>query len=174
MTDVPTPTPNVAAPTTNSIRKPTTGARIRLALAAIAFLGWLTWLAIAVSQKDRPDRVSRAQLTAADTLVVATLTVDSEGVPQPKVQIRQKWNAAGPAEGADIEVTNLTVASPVGKPFPGPGDYLLPLIRDGKQYRIAGLPRSPGYEGNPYPAKPIIYSWTNDVEAQLRTLGYAK
>ena len=149
-----------------------TFARIRLAVAALAFAGWLTWLALAVWQKDAPDKVSRAQLTAADALLVAEVTAGEDGLPQAKVKVVQRLAGTGPKVGDDITVANLPSAVVPGKGFQGAGQYLLPLTGgDLGLYRVAGLPRSPGYEET-NPKLPSIYPWTADVQAQLKSLKY--
>ena len=149
-----------------------TFARIRLAVAALTFAGWLGWLALAVWQKDSPDKVSRAQLTAADSLLVAEVTAGEDGLPQPKVKVMQRLGGTGPKVGEDITVANLPSAVVPGKGFTGGGQYLLPLtFGDLGLYRVAGLPRSPGYEET-NPKLPSIYPWTADVQAQLKSLKY--
>ncbi len=149
-----------------------TFARIRLAVAALAFAGWLTWLALAVWQKDAPDKVSRAQLTAADSLLVAEVTAGEDGLPQTKVKVVQRLAGTGPKVGEDITVANLPSAVVPGKGFTGAGQYLLPLTGgDLGLYRVAGLPRSPGYEET-NPKLPSIYPWTAAVQAQLKSLKY--
>ncbi len=149
-----------------------TGARIRLCVAAAAFLGWMVWLSLAVAGKGQVDPVSRAQLTEANVLVVAEVT-SVEGKPASKVKIAKRIGANGPSEGAEIDVTNLPQAGVPGRGFPGPGTYLLPLVsRDNTIYSIAGLPRSPGYEAVTNPTQPSIYPWTDSLQTQLRNLGY--
>jgi len=149
-----------------------TGARIRLYVAAAAFLGWMVWLSLAVLDKGRVTPVSRAQLTEANVLVVAEVP-DSAGRPASKVKIVVRIGANGPAEGAEIDVANLPQAGVPGQGFPGPGTYLLPLLsRDNATYSIAGLPRSPGYEAASNPIQPSIYPWTDSLQTQLRSLGY--
>jgi hypothetical protein len=71
-----------------------------------------------------------------------------------------------------VEVLNLPAAKPPGTAdlFPGAGRYLLPLVGDGKTFRVAGLPRSPGYEPTT-PVRPPVYKWDADTQAQLRGLG---
>jgi len=82
---------------------------------------------------------------------------------------------AGVAPGAEVEVLNLPSAKPPGSGgFPGAGRYLLPVVREGQTgpFRVAGMPRSPGYE--PTAAeRPPIYQWTDGTRAQLRGLGIA-
>jgi hypothetical protein len=149
-----------------------TFARIRLAVAAVAFVGWLSWLAVAVWQKDVADKVSRAQLTAAAAVVVAEVTVGEDGLPLPKAKVTRRVGGTGPAVGDEITVTNLPSAVVPGKGFPGAGQYLLPLAGgDLGVFRVAGLPRSPGYEETT-PKLPSIYPWTADVQAQLTSLNY--
>ena len=148
-----------------------TGARIRLVVAAALFLGWIGWLGYAVSQKGRSPVLSRAQLTAATHLVVADVAADAEGLPAPAVKVVEVLKGDGPAKGGTIEVMRLASAMPPGAAgFPGPGQYLLPLVGDGKTYRVAGLPRSPGYEATT-PERPQIYVWDDETRAQLHGLG---
>lgn len=158
-----------------------TFARIRLAVAALAFVGWLSWLAVAVWQKDAPDKVSRAQLTAADTLVVAQVTAAEDGTPQPEVTVVRRLTDAGPPDGTKISVLNLPSAVVAGKGFQASGEYLLPLTgSDIGVYQIAGWPRSPGYEevrvgrggGDPNQPLPRIYPWSEEVKAQMAKLKY--
>lgn len=152
-----------------------TFARLRLAAAALLFVGWLAWMATAVWRKDTPDKVSRAQLTAADALVVADLTAGEDGLPRPTAKVVHRLSAAGPTAGTEIRVQNLPSAVVPGKGFPGAGQYLLALgggdLGDLGVYRVAGLPRSPGYE-EVSPKLPVVYPWTPDVQAQLRSLKY--
>lgn len=149
-----------------------TFARLRLAVAALAFVGWLSWLAVAVWQKDVPDKVSRAQLTAADTIVVADVTAGNDGLPQLKVKVTHVLSGKGPKVGDEIVVTNLLSAVVPGKGFPGRDQYLLALTDKHGEYQIAGLPRSPGYEEQPNPTSLGIYPWTPAVQSQLRSLKY--
>ena len=144
-----------------------TRARLLFLLALAAFLGWLGWLGYAVyAARYAPDKVavlSRAQLTAATHLIVADVTVADDGLPAPTARV------------AEVEVLNLPSAKPPGSGgFPGAGRYLLPVVREGQTgpFRVAGMPRSPGYE--PTAAeRPPIYQWTDGTRAQLRGLGIA-
>lgn len=149
--------------------------RILLAVAVAAYVGWLSWLGYAVyvaRWTDKSPVVSRAQLIAATHLVVAEVTVEADGLPAPGVKVAEVLRGDGLAAGATVEVLNLPAAKPPGTAdlFPGPGKYLLPLVGDGKTYRVAGLPRSPGYEPTT-PVRPAVYKWDADTQAQLRGLG---
>jgi hypothetical protein len=149
--------------------------RVVLAVAAAAFLGWLGWLGYAVYKArftpDRPIVLSRAQLTAATHLLVARVDVAPDGLPAPSAKVIEVLKGDGVAANVEVEVVNLPSAKPPGPGgFPGPGAYLLPLVRDGGTFWVAGLPRSPGYEPA-RPERPPIYAWNEDSRAQLRGLG---
>jgi hypothetical protein len=152
-------------------------ARLLLVLALAAFVGWLGWLGYAVyAARYAPDKsavLSRAQLTAATHLIVAEVTVAEDGLPAPAAKVVEVLKGNGVAPGAEVEVLNLPAAKPPGPGgFPGPGVYLLPVVREGQTgpFRVAGLPRSPGYEPAPV-ERPPIYRWVDATRAQLRGLG---
>ena len=149
-----------------------TFARIRLAVATLAFVGWLCWLALAVREKDAPDKISRAQLTGADAIVVAVVTAGEDGLPLQKAKVQYRLSETGPTAGTEISVVNLPSAVVPGKGFLGTGSYLLALTGgEVGIYRIAGLPRSPGYE-EANPKLPTIFPWTPEVQSQLKKLKY--
>lgn len=144
-------------------------ARARLIVAAAAYLGWMAWLGYAVLGRGTVPLVSRAQITGASLLVVAELSSGQDNLPQPTAKVVEVLRGEGPTAGEDVEVTNLPASKPPDRQhFPGGGAYLLPLTPngDGKTYRVAGLPRSPGYEATT-PERPVIYPWTDDVRKQV-------
>lgn len=145
------------------------GARLRLVLAAAAFLGWIGWLGYAVSQSGRTAVVSRAQIVGATHGVVAEVTVDGEGLPGETATVKE--SVLGPAlpAGSTIAVLNLRSALPAGAKEISPGTYLLFLVGDGKSYRIVGTPASPGYEPAAA-ARPAIYPWTPETRSQIQSL----
>lgn len=147
-----------------------TRSRLQLAAAAALFVGWIAWLGYAVSQKDRAAVVSRAQLTAATHLLVADVAVDAEGLPTPTAKITEVLRGDGPKAGDAVEVLNLPTALPPGATAVPAGPYLLAVVGDGKTYKLAGVPVSPGYEAVT-PPRPQVYAWTADTRAQLRGLG---
>ena len=59
-------------------------ARVKLIVAASAFVGWLAWLSVAVANKGTVQLVSTAQLTEATHIVLATVTADETGAALPK------------------------------------------------------------------------------------------
>ncbi len=115
------------------------------------------------------------QLTGATHWVIAEVAVGTDGVPKAKVVVKEVLKGE-PITG-EIEVRNLPSAAtplPVAgeSRTPPAGVYLLPLVKvvDGL-YKIAGLPRSPGYEPQ-NPERPVIYPWTEDVKKQLTNMRY--
>jgi hypothetical protein len=150
--------------------------RVRFWIALALFLGWLSWLGYAVwyNQYRRPDALSRAQLTGADLLVVAEVKTNSDGQPEKTVVVTKCISGKGPAVGQAISIGNLASAQPPGRTFPGPGEYLLPLIASGTaadSFLIGELPRSPGHSPTRF-VRPVVYPWNEAVQTQLRTLGY--
>lgn len=151
-----------------------TRARIQLVVAAALFVGWVSWLGYAVSQKGRTAVLSRAQLTAATHLIVADVVLGSDGLPASKVKIVQVLRGDGAKAGDEAEVLNLPTALPPSeKEFLGSGTYLLAVVGDGKTYNLAALPQSPGYDATTYGSKsrPPVYLWTDDTRLQLKGLG---
>lgn len=155
-----------------------TFARIRLLVAALAFLGWMAWLAVTVWNKGTVQLVSTAQLTEATHVVVATVTTNDAGDAQPKVAV-SKWlrSPVGEPTPGEIEVAGLHKAV---TPLPindsrriGKGEFVLLLVKTPLGFAIAGLPRSPGFEGAT-PDQPVVYPWTEDVKIQLRKYGVLK
>ena len=169
-----------------------TGARIRLAVTAALFVGWLGYLGFLAARHARPVVLSKAQLAEATCAVRAEVRAGEGGRPDPQVVIkevfgntpdaqllreRQKFVAPPAAElvvgpflgGLRTElVGNLEDARLLnGRDFPGTGEYLLPLTRRAGGYWLAPMPRSPGYE---VPPRPLIYPWTPDIEHQLHAL----
>lgn len=150
-----------------------TAARVRLVLAAAAFLGWLAWLAVAVYSNGKVPVVSRAQLTAATCLVVADVSIGDRSLVVGTVTVSSVVSGQGAVVGEVLTVANLPKAIAAGRyALPSPGPHLIPLAKtaDGL-WKVAGLPPSPGYNLQD-PDRPLIYPWDEDVKKQLRGLGY--
>lgn len=144
--------------------------RLILIVAAALYLAWLSWLALTVSEKGTVQIVSRAQLAAATHWVVAEVSVGPDGVPNGTAKIMETLR--GEPLPASLEIENLTAAAtplPVAgnSRTPPNGEYLIPLTKtaDGK-FRIAGLPRSPGYDAREFD-RPVIYPWNEAVKRQI-------
>jgi hypothetical protein len=145
------------------------GARVRLALAAALFFGWLGLLGYTAYNKSRAPIVSRAQAAATPVAVRAKLTDGGDGRPAPRAEVLAKLTASGPPAGP-ILVPNLPNASG----FAGTGEYLLLLspavsLDGADTYRLTGQQRSPGADLDGV-GPPKIYEWSADVEAQVRRL----
>jgi hypothetical protein len=144
--------------------------RLRLIVAAALFAAWLAWLGFAVSRKGTVQVVSRAQLAAATHWVTIRIAVAADGVPHDRATVITTH--FGDAITGEIEVRNLPAsATPIpvtgDSRTPPAGEYFAAIVKlaDGN-FRIAGLPRSPGNEAQT-PERPVIYPWTPDVIAQV-------
>ena len=137
-------------------------ARTRLAIAALAFAAWVSWLGYQAWSRGRDYPVlSHSQFLVSTLDVIADVKATPDGRPDPAVTVREVHWPASAAEmvGKTITVTNLT--SSFG--YREPGEYILPLVRGegADEYRVAGLPRSPGFDtfASPphfvYPLMPI-------------------
>ena len=124
-----------------------TRGRLQLLVAAGLFAGWLGWLGYAVTRRGSVPLVSRAQVTGASHVVVAEVTLGPDELPSPTVKISEVFRGGVIKPGQTIEVINLPSARPPGGTGTGGARlYLLPLTGDGRTFRVAGLPRSPGVE----------------------------
>jgi hypothetical protein len=136
--------------------------KLRLAAAAVLFVGWLGWLGYAAVSRDRRPPVSRAQAAAAQVAVVASLAGDDG----PKTAtVTEPLSPGAPGVGTTLDVPNLKDV--VG--YSGQGEYLLLLERQGDRYWVVGKQRSPGYESISE-NKAHVYRWSDDVKAQAKKL----
>lgn len=140
-------------------------ARLRFAVALVIFLGWLTWLALAVAKKGDTYPVSRAQIANATHLVAARLTLGDDGLPAEATVVESlRGDLTADAKPMILNLSNAVVA---GGTAPKSGEiYLLALQHDGKTYRIIGLPRSPGTDPAD-PPRPLIYPWDDGTRGQV-------
>jgi len=149
------------------------GLRLRFILALVLFLSWLGWLAVAVWQKDTASVLSRARMLAASHAVVVEIRWDQEPAgPSTRATVVEwlQWEGAEPPAGATIEIGNLSQARPAASSqLVPPGTYLALLRPDNTGYRLVGLPRSVGYEGNEA-SLPILYPWNPATQAQWERL----
>jgi hypothetical protein len=117
-----------------------------LAVAALLFVGWVTWLGVQALRDRRPVVVSRAQLAVSQYDVEVELAANPDGTLPASVRVtRVRWSADDrkPAEGEMINVRNLGKA----QGYQDPGMYLLPLVRfkdKAAEFELAGLPLDPG------------------------------
>jgi len=138
-------------------------AKVRLALVALVLFLWIGYLVyLALPSTTSREVLSRAQFLESTLDVIAKLEAKDD-LPSPQVQVLEvHWPpSAKDLAGQKINVGNLTGQC---KGWHGPGDYILPLVRDGDRYLVAPIPRSPGYDGSRIPR---IYQATPQNRRQL-------
>ncbi len=142
--------------------------RVFLAVTALAFFGWVGWLGYLAFTKAKPVVVSRSQLVASTHFVVARVTLDSEGWPNPDVQVVTDLRPKGAALTGTIRVRNLKTARMPGQAYPPDWkpdvEYLLALTRGpDDQFELTGQPPAPGeVRDKREQAKPWVYPWSSD------------
>jgi hypothetical protein len=120
-------------------------AKARLAVAILALFAWVGYVAYQALAYGRFPVVSHAQLLVSTLDVIADVTADADGRPEAKVHVVEVRWPAGKKDlaGQDLTVANMTDTTG----FQGPGRYVLPLVAgEHGAYRVANLPRSPGFE----------------------------
>jgi hypothetical protein len=153
--------------------------RLRLAVAAALFVGWLSWLVYLAATGTDDVVLSRSQFLVANVHVVAELSGDKAPDAEAVVKKVYKWAAGGtaPAPGESITVANLPECKDHG--WAGPGDYILALLTSTSgtkvTYVVAPTPRTPGYPfGKSLPANrpgpPRIYPATPSRIRQLEQI----
>jgi hypothetical protein len=142
--------------------------RVRLAVAAVLFLGWIGWLAyLAVSNHD-PVILSRPQFLIADLWVIGDINTQDDH-PRREVAVREVvWASQGKKPSGDVlEVADLPDMK-TENGWRGTGTYMVPVtVRTvGKRdyYTVTPLPRSPGF---PEAGERRIYVATPETRAQL-------
>jgi hypothetical protein len=130
---------------------------------ALMFAGWIGWLAYLAATTTPPIVLSRPQFLVSKADLIADLK-DQNGRPSSRIQVRDvHWPARGHETllGKTITITNLQEC----QGYAGPGTYILALVPQGSdEWRVAGIPPSPGYERE---AAPRIYPLTHETSHQL-------
>jgi hypothetical protein len=105
----------------------------------------------------------------ASTLDIIAWVDRGENDPASRVKVVQVlW----PKQGAESLVgQTLTIGNlPDCQGWTVPGDYILPLVKDGDNYRIAHIPPSPGFSPFSPENRPWIYPSTDETRAQFNTI----
>ena len=142
--------------------------RWALRLAFVAFAAWIGWLGWQALTVGRFPVLSRAQLLVSTHDVIASVPIDARGDPAGTVTIQEvHWpkDGGGLKLGDRIRVVNLGQTTG----FTEPGLYILPLVAGDKpgEFRVAGIPPSPGFQ----PAGPFqIYPLTPLTREQLNSI----
>jgi hypothetical protein len=141
-------------------------ATVRFALALAVFIAWLGWLLNLAITTAQPIVLCEPQFLVSNLDVIAEVT----SINGDEVTVRElHWPAAEREKlvGKKLKITNLAECK---DDWQGTDKlYILPLIPDGKDaYRVAPLPRSPGFAGPDGKAgRPHIYPVTPDTRKQL-------
>jgi hypothetical protein len=149
----------------------------RLVVCLALFVGWLGYLGYLVAERPEGGMLvlSRPQFLVSDLDVVATVKKGSDSVTVKEVLYPNDRSTRERLEGKEIQVTNLEDCRPpvarlaVAHDVRGDGEYLLPLQDpgpEGKQYRVAITPPSPGFRHG----TPRIYPATSEVIGQYRQI----
>jgi len=140
---------------------PATARRTFLIASAAAFALWIGYLVFLAVSTRHPVVLSRPQFLVADLVVVAQ--VERADADRVKV-VRVKRPQQDQLRDQEIHVTNLADC----EGWAGADRYILPLVAQGPgEYRVAAVPRSPGYPGG---QRPRIYPATPATERQLDVL----
>jgi hypothetical protein len=123
-------------------------AKARLMVALLALFAWVGYVAYQAMAYGRFPVVSHAQLLISTLDVIAEITPDERGRPDTKVHVTEVlWpDSQRDLVGKDLVVANLAEANGFDRDGKD-RKYLLPLIAgEHGTYRVAGLPRSPGFD----------------------------
>jgi hypothetical protein len=152
---------------------------LRLLVAAVLFVGWMSWLVYLAATGTDDVVLSRPQFLVANVHLVATVQ-DERGAPAARVTVKKVYWATGVKDKLDGQITveNLPECL-AGQGWTGPGEYILPLLTNtspsGVTFQVAPTPRTPGY---PYgrnqpanrPGPPRIYPVTPSRLRQLEQI----
>jgi hypothetical protein len=147
-----------------------TAARLRLLIAFLVFAGWVGWLAFQSLTEVKAPVISRAQLLISTHDIIGLVQANPDGRPATKVEVQEvHWprDGGGLKTGDAVQVINLPDSSGFGLP----GQYILPLVAGDKagEYRIAGLPPSPGFDTIGH-SPHMIYALSPQTRKQLDTI----
>jgi hypothetical protein len=133
-------------------------------IALLLFVGWLGWLGWKAIRANSPPIVSAAQLAVAQYDVECDLSGE---VPAAEIVIKSvRWSIDERAPQGRVQVSNLAQAAG----YVGRGTYLVPLVRRGEGFWVAGLPYDPVSRANPGADGPRIYPLSLAVLQQWREL----
>ena len=144
-------------------------ATARFALTLVVFIGWLGWLLNLAISTAHPIVLCEPQFLVSNLDVLAE--VSSINGNADEVIVREvHWPKAEGDKliGKKLKITNLAECK---EDVHGAETlYILALVPDGKDaYRVAPLPRSPGFVAGPgsKAARPRIYPVTPETRKQL-------
>jgi len=144
-----------------------TAARLRLLIAFLVFGAWVAWLGFQSLTETKDPVLSRAQLLISKIDVIGALKSDSDGKPSPTVVVQEvHWPRDGGGLKSGDSVTVADLSESTG--FAQSGLNILPLLPGEKpgEYRVAGLPPSPGFDTFGHSPR-FIYPLTPGTRRQL-------
>ncbi len=143
-----------------------------LIVAALLFVGWIGWLGYLALTATQPIVLSRPQFLVSQVDVEADLTGNADHPEESVTRAAVLW-VREPKDSAlkgqpTVVVSNLPRVT-AADGWSGPDRYILPLIKeDDGTYRVAPIPRSPGFPGR-YD-HPRIYRATPQTLEQHRQM----
>jgi hypothetical protein len=134
-------------------------AALRFWLLVALFAAWIAFLIYLTTTTRNPVILSRPQILASTLDIIAdvgpsatdpskpatTITVvdvlwpeDDKKLVGQRIKVTNLADCVRSANKEDVRTANET--------WTEPGQYILPLVKDGKDYRVATPPRSPGFQ----------------------------
>jgi hypothetical protein len=138
--------------------------KARLVVAALLFVGWVSYLGYLVWRTQDLVVVSRSQAIMAHLVLVGDVGADQEGRPAAVVVKSVLWARA--TADRQLAGKEIVVDWPNAiRGYDGPGEYLL-LLNDsvGDRFHVTPLPTVPGFAGG----EARIYRATDDALSQVR------
>jgi hypothetical protein len=148
--------------------------RVRLAVAAALFLGWLGWLGYLAATGTDPVVLSRPQFLVSNLYVVADLEGETDA-PHQTVLVREAGGPLParerPRPGDGLTIANLPQVDRA-QGWQGRGRYILPLTRSNGRTLLTRTPPSPGYPATGHdPLNRLrIYPVTSSTLRQLQQI----
>jgi hypothetical protein len=147
-------------------------AAARLMVCVILFAAWMGWLAYLAATAAQPIVLSRPQFLVSTLDVIAEV---DQIEPGSEITVREvHWPDADRAKLQDKRIKVVNLADCTG--WNGPGLYILPLMRSGKEaYQVAPQPPSPGFSGERGAQRdlekgPRIYPASPEARRQLNAI----
>jgi hypothetical protein len=156
----------------------------RLALAAVLFVGWISYLAYLAATTTDPIVLARPQFLTAQLYVIGRISSETP------VEIVTVQEVVWAADAADLKLGKITVKNlpkcgmkeqPKGEfVWPGAGDYILALshTKNAGVFTVTLRPRTPGFAGHAvlaqiemvgapiYPVTPQTLEQLQNIKAQ--------
>jgi hypothetical protein len=139
--------------------------KARLVVAALLFVGWVSYLGYLVWRTQDLVVVSRSQAIMAHLVLVGDVGAEQEGRPAA-VAVKSVLWARATADRQLVGKEILVDWPDAIRGYDGPGEYLLLLNHSGSgdRFHVTPLPAVPGFAGG----ETRIYRATEDALSQVR------